>query len=345
MIDDGSCEVILRGQTDGGARFRSSAQVDLDWFLSLRCEQLRNGQPLVDLLDGLGAGCNIGIDVLVASVEDPHHSWESIFRAVGIGLEKLATGTKTMPTPAIHEPLRPVDHRTESIVERGWRLAALSSRRASLARETAESVVSVDVELGAPGAECRIAVSDSVDVTGTIDLLRELAFGAGLRVSVDFTATRLSSSHVVMEDIGLTLGRALREIAVIRMAEFGIYGAGSNIALPDLIDTQPVRVGVSMEGRKFWKYVPLGQDYETFRKRFLVGHTLANGLYTEDLDDFIDGLAGGLQSSVIVHVERRVDPTIGWPLIFRGLGEAIAELMRENPDRKALTPGVKATLA
>ena len=72
---------------------------------------------------------------------------------------------------------------------------------------------------------------------------------------------------------------------------------------------------------------------------------LSNGLFSEDLDDFVDGLAGGLQSSVIVHVDSDVDPISGWPMLFRGLGEAIGELLMVNPYRLALTPGVKATLA
>lgn len=350
MIDDGSCELVLRGGGNGGVRFRSSAQVDLDWFLGLRCEQLRDGRPLVELLDGIGAGGNIDMDVLVASVEDPHHSWEGVFRGIGIALEKLSKDRDgknsqfARRTDSDRESAAPTKP-TVTAVERGWRFTVCTTTRACVVRETAESVVSVDVQFGVPGVDCHLAVGDSVDVAGAVDVLREFAIGADLHLSVDFTATHLSSSHVVMEDIGLTLGRALREIAIARMTEFGIYGAGSNIGSVELLDRLPVRVGVSMEGRKFWKYVPLGQSYTDFRRAFLIGHTLPNGLYTEDLDDFVDGFSGGLAASVIVHIERDVDPVIGWPLTFRGLGEAIAELLQENPDRKALTPGVKATLA
>ncbi len=60
MIDDGSCEVALRQDGTGNVRLRSVEQVDLDWFLGLRCEQLSDGQPLVSMLHGLGAGCRRG---------------------------------------------------------------------------------------------------------------------------------------------------------------------------------------------------------------------------------------------------------------------------------------------
>ena len=56
--------------------------------------------------------------------------------------------------------------------------------------------------------------------------------------------------------------------SIERMSRLGIYGAGSNVH--DLDDAaEPVRVGVSMEGRKFWKYVPLREDYASFRRSFL----------------------------------------------------------------------------
>ena len=349
MIDDGSCEVALRRDSKGNARLRSVDQVDLDWFLALRCEQLRNGQPLVRMLHGLGAGCGVDLDILVTSVEDPHHTWEGIFRGVGIGLSKLAA-VRELPEPADDARPSVASHagqptRHEASVERGWNVWHSSPTAARLRRETAESVVDLELELGNPGAEFALTVSDSISVGGVSDLLREFAQAAGLHVTVRFNATRLSSSHVVTEDIGLALGRALRCVAVERMVAFGINGAGSSIGSVDDLTSAPIRVGVSMEGRKFWKFVPLNSDYASLRKAFLIGHTLPNGLFSEDLDDFIDGFAGGLGASVMIHVDSGVDPAAGWQLVFGGLGSAMKELLAHNPDRRALAPGVKATLA
>jgi HAD superfamily hydrolase (TIGR01509 family) len=352
MIDDGSCEVAVRRADGGGAVFRASSQVDLDWFLSLRCEQLSHGGPLVSLADGIAAGAEADIDVTVASLEDPHHTWEGIFRAIGIGFEKLGHQSPDMrgATPAavsnnVAQYRSPGGKSDEAEVERGWTVLHSSDTRSELRRETAESIVGVVAELGRAEARLRLDVSDSIDVLGAADLLDEFAVGAVLGLDIEFRATRLNSSHVVLEDLGLAVGHALKRIAVARMTRIGIYGAGSNVEAIEDLTEKPVRVGISLEGRKFWKYVPFGRSYDDFRKEFLVGHKLPNGLFTEDLDDFIDGLAGGLQASVVVHVDRDTPPGLGWPLVFRGLGEAMAELLAENPSRKALTPGVKATLA
>ncbi len=89
VMDDDSCELKLRCDGVGGVRLHAATPVDLNWFLALRCDQLPSGQPLVSLLQGLGAGFGVSIDILVTSAQDPQHTWEGIFRGVGVGLNKL----------------------------------------------------------------------------------------------------------------------------------------------------------------------------------------------------------------------------------------------------------------
>jgi imidazoleglycerol phosphate dehydratase HisB len=227
----------------------------------------------------------------------------------------------------------------------GWTVDLVNNMAASVRRQTAETVVAIAVKVGAPSVACDIVVSESVDVRGAADLLTEFARGAKMQLEVRFRATQLSSSHVVMEDIGIALGRALALVAANRMSTIGIEGAGSNVDVEGDLRTLPVRAGISIEGRKFWKFVPFQQTYDQFRRTFLIGHIVGKGLYSEDLDDFVDGLAGGLNGSLMIHLAEPIDPAVGWPLIFRALGEAMAEALMVNPSRRGLIPGVKATLA
>jgi HAD superfamily hydrolase (TIGR01509 family) len=353
MIDDGSAELQVTTTSSGGAVLTASQQVDLEWFLSSRAEQLSDGKPLVEVLNGLGVGGDLDFRIQIASFEDPHHTWEGVFRGVGIALDKMfneqpvaANPPRNDGTPFSDESLPKSGQQSlQRAVERGWTVRGVSEWGASLERCTAESVVAVNLRLGDPSVRCSINVADSINVAGMVDLLAEFAKGAALQLDVTYEAIRLSSSHVVTEDIGMTLGRALRYLAIERMDKFGIQGAGSSIKDSAEGVYQPIRVGVSMEGRKFWKYVPMSQDYCDFRKTFLVGHTLANGLYSEDLDDFIDGLAGGMESSIIMHIDNNINPVTGWPILFCELGEAMAGLLAVNPYRLSLAPGVKATLA
>jgi imidazoleglycerol phosphate dehydratase HisB len=148
----------------------------------------------------------------------------------------------------------------------------------------------------------------------------------------------------VVEDVGLVLGRALKEILVLRMEHWGVYGAGSSLDSRQDLE-QPIRVALSVEGRKCWKLVPGRDSYDQLRKRFLIGHEVCGELYSEDLDDFLDGLSGGLGCSIMVHFEQIVDPAEGWPLLFAGLGKAVHQAFEPNPYRRGVPPGVKATLS
>ena len=111
---------------------------------------------------------------------------------------------------------------------------------------------------------------------------------------------------------------------------------GAASAQSEDIERAPVRVGVSVEGRKFWRFVPFGCDFPALRREFLVGHTVAGGLFSEDLDDFIDGLAGGLAASILVHIKERV------ALLRRAGRSCLRPWERPSPERCFLTRRVRA---
>ncbi|MEL6569033.1 MAG: hypothetical protein AAFQ22_11480 [Pseudomonadota bacterium] len=213
------------------------------------------------------------------------------------------------------------------------------------ARETAESRVVMELMRGQGGqTRARFDVADSIDVSGFPDLLAELCDAADLHLDLDFAATRLSSSHVVLEDVGLTLGAALFQMLTYRMMTTGTNGAGSSLRTADDFDNAPVSASVSVEGRKFLKIVS-ATTMEDMRWRLILGQTLSGNIRSEDIDDFVDALAGGLKGSIFIN-ERTVhtDADAFWRGTFRALGLAIHEALASNPARKGLPPGVKATL-
>jgi beta-phosphoglucomutase-like phosphatase (HAD superfamily)/imidazoleglycerol phosphate dehydratase HisB len=318
MIDDGSAEVRVE-RSDTPSVELTGAGVDVDWFTSLRCEQLTDGRPLIALLDGLAEGAGASARIVVTSLEDPHHTWEAVWRGLGValrGLSRTLNGAGASPT------------------EDGQPAAA------SFTRTTAETTCGVTLTLDDESFSCRIETSPSVHSAGLADLVERFATKAGLGMTVDFRALALSSSHVVAEDVGMTIGAALRQLATERMGGSGIEGAGSSLNGRPV----PIRVGISFEGRKFVRFVPVGWSYDELRHA-LIGQTLANGLFTEDLDDFVDGFAGGMGASVVVHWEPLTDPDEAWTLVFEGLGTAVAQLLAPNPARRGVIAGVKGTLA
>ncbi len=345
MIDDGSAEVRMTTTADvrNTVSLQGTSQVDIEWFLSSRCEQLSSGRPLVDLLEGMATAFPMHLDILVCNFEDPHHTWEGIFRSVGIALNSLfITSLPTKPTVPL---VGVVCEGTDRAEDHPWTMVRESSLLVECVRKTAESEVRVVLDFSQSGPpECYFEVADSICVEGLTDLMTELTHSAGCRLGLWFKATRINSSHVVMEDVGMVIGRALKTMVVHRMLHSGIHGAGSSVTTQDDLDHAPIAVGLSIEGRKFWTFVPFKTNYVDFRRQFLIGHTVGRGLFSEDLDDFIDGFAGGVSGSVVIHVRNTISPQEGWPLIFRALGKAIQEAIAPNPARKGLPPGVKATL-
>ena len=108
--------------------------------------------------------------------------------------------------------------------------------------------------------------------------------------------------------------------------------------------TAGVSASVSVEGRKYVKYVGV-TNYDDFRWRYILGHQAFGGVRTEDIDDFVDALAGGIRGSFFLH-ERRPYPTAAayWEDQIQALGVALSEAFDVNAARKGLPPGVKATL-
>uniref|UniRef100_UPI004056F1B3 HAD-IA family hydrolase n=1 Tax=Candidatus Electronema sp. TaxID=2698783 RepID=UPI004056F1B3 len=336
MIDDGSAEVTVTA-AEPDMLIETVEQLDPAWFFGLRCEQLADSAPLLELLRGLAQGLQARLHIRICGVEDPHHAWEGVFRSIGIALSKmfapeiplLQAGTTTDKAAPAH----------------GIVVEELSEQTAAVVRTTAESRVRVAVSCSGhwPGVY-RFKVGPSIQVSGFGGLLEAMALEAGFMLAVDFVAERLSSSHVVMEDTGLVLGRALKELLILRMNSCGVQGAGSSVSTADDLASQPVSVGVSVEGRKFVKFVSFCEPYSAFRQRFLLGQDVFGGLFSEDLDDFLDGLAGGLDCSIMIHIREKIDPAEGWLLLFRQLGKALQEVFQENPCQKGIPPGVKATL-
>jgi HAD superfamily hydrolase (TIGR01509 family) len=340
MIDDGSAEVHIDLSASAGIQFESVQAIDFDWFLSLRCEQLSNGVPLAELLQGMTKGLDGLFKIRVCNLDDPHHSWEGIFRAVGIALNKIFAEKPEYPHPIsspIHE--ENVSNGDISILERSVDLCRII-------RKTAESQVTLVVDFSKKNPfKCRFNVSNSIRVEKFCELIGLFSESAGCSIDVDFNATVLSSSHVVMEDTALVLGRALKEILILRMKTYGVNGAGSSIESPEDFFAQPIRVGVSVEGRKIWKMIPFDGDFKLLQKTFIIGQNVSGDLFSEDLDDFIDGLSGGLGCSIVIHFKERPDPDTGWKMIFQNLGKAMKMAFEINPYRKGVPPGVKATLA
>ncbi|MCB0320949.1 MAG: hypothetical protein KDD60_08480, partial [Bdellovibrionales bacterium] len=142
MIDDGSASVTVQLQKDPASKpivesvtWSARGEVDLEWFFSLRCEQIENGQPLIALFEGIISGLGGKCSVVIWNLEDPHHTWEGIFRGLGIALSRIFTPLPANSIAVTGDSAKP--H------ARSGDLAVLcaSVHEASVQRKTAETAI------------------------------------------------------------------------------------------------------------------------------------------------------------------------------------------------------------
>ncbi|MGH1350547.1 MAG: HAD-IA family hydrolase [Methyloligellaceae bacterium] len=337
MIDDGSAEVAIDFDKAAVCNWSSIGTTDLELFTGLRCEQVRTGKPLVDMLDGLAQGLGAQLDIRVCTFEDMHHTWEGIYRAVGITLGKMFKPEVPIVLPELTG--------VPDLLIPGITITDLSDTHSSGQRNTAETITEVTVRLtDSAYCKCIFDVADTIEVDRYEELLTPFCEAAGISLDLKFIATKLSSSHVVLEDTAIIVGRALSALLYRRMMTTGVNGAGGTIQAVEDFANDEVQVAVSVEGRKFIKYTGFDMEFPEIRRKLMLGHNVLGNVRSEDIDDFMDGFAMGLACSIMVHLRGVEDAEVTWQAILRKLGMALKECFEGNAARRGVIPGVKAVL-
>lgn len=346
MIDDGAAQCSVYFDKPSELEFTSTSLVNLDEFISIRCEQLESGSSLIDLLSGISEGLNAKIYIKVFSFEDPHHTWEAIFRALGIALSKVFTPRDLIEQKT--EELDSQDSLSSFSNKSEIKVLEVGLHRAVVQRGTAESGVQVSLDFKKP-ASCVVKLEVGESISGALlgieKLFELLSSSLGACLNISFKAKYLSSSHVVFEDIGLVFGRAMLEIIKLRMSQYGVNGAGLNLDVSNNMLSGNIKISVSIEGRKYLRILPEDGDMNKLRKSLLLGKNIVDHLRSEDLDDFLDGLSGGLSASIMILVQDYSNADKTWQQIFEALGLALKEAFSLNPYRLGVSAGVKACLS
>lgn len=210
-------------------------------------------------------------------------------------------------------------------MELGVRVEERTPVKAVVERRTKETTVRVVVEDG-PRRDWRIDTGSQF----LNHMIEMLAFYSGLNIdaSVEFTGFRLM--HTAAEDLGLTMGAALRAIMAERIRESGCRCHGFAQAVLDEAWSQ---ARLSYEGRAYSRIERLGAPMFGW----------AEDIREEFLKSFIDGLAQGMRSTIHVDLMKGEDPHHIWESAFRALGAALHEILQPDEWRKGSVAGVKGT--
>ena len=205
---------------------------------------------------------------------------------------------------------------------RGATEAATPGRRAVLTRQTDETRVTVEINLDGQG-QYRIQTGDAM-----LDhLLAQLARHGLLDVAISARGDSLPDAHHLVEDVAITLGRALRQaIGEGR----GIRRMGFAVAP---LDETLAQVAVDAGGRG---YAVVDTQLDGTRLGNLAGELIAH---------FMERVA--LEGGLTLHakVVAGVDPHHKAEALFKALGRALRAAVEPDPRAAGEVPSTKGTVS
>jgi imidazoleglycerol-phosphate dehydratase len=208
----------------------------------------------------------------------------------------------------------------------GITLNDTSAARVSLTRVTLESRIEVTLE-DAPRRDYSIQTGNKF----FNHMLAGIASRACLNMDISYEETAAETlDHVIVEDTGLTLGRAIREMLDARRAQ-GVNERGSSTVA---FDEALVSTTLAFDGRAY-----------TFVRGDVPGIRLeqVEDILSTSLRQFFDGFAQGAGCVVQLQFWHGDDSHHTWEAAFKSFGEALREALAPCPYRAGATIGLKGT--
>ncbi len=196
----------------------------------------------------------------------------------------------------------------------------------SLSRVTLESQIDIAIE-DVPRREYKIQTGNRF----FNHMLTGIASRACLNFDITYTPTIAEPlDHIVVEDTGLALGRAVREMLDARKEE-GVNQRGFYTVA---FDEALVAVTLAFDGRAY-----------TFLRGEVPGMKLeqVEDILSTNLRQFFDGFSQGAGCVVQVQFFAGEDSHHTWEAAFKAFGEALRESLGPCPYRAGTTIGLKGT--
>ncbi len=201
-----------------------------------------------------------------------------------------------------------------------------SEKNASVQRLTAESNIRVLIE-----EEKRRPYNIHTGIKFFNHMLTGVASRACLNFDISYQETGAEAlDHVRTEDVGLTLGRAIREMLDAKQ-EKGVNGRGSYTVA---FDEALVTTTLAFDGRAY-----------TFFHGDIQGAKLehAEDILSTNLRQFFDGFSQGSGCTTHIEFKSGEDSHHTWEATFKAFGEALRESLSPCLYRAGTTIGLKGT--
>ena len=157
-------------------------------------------------------------------------------------------------------------------------------------------------------------------------MIEHIAYRAGITVETDVQLNTFVLSHVVFEDLGIAFGKALKTY-VAENASCGVTGFGDGVGI---IDEAYAEAAISFEDRAYFNFENgVGTLSET-----------TEGVATEDLFVFLEGVAQGAQATLHINLRKGTNMHHIFEAIYRAFGICLKRALFCDETRIGLTSGV-----
>ncbi len=191
-------------------------------------------------------------------------------------------------------------------------------------RKTSESFMSVKLDPSALVADYRKKIKTHAPFFS--HMIEHIAWRSGVTIETDYSLDEFTLNHVIYEDLGITFGKAARAYIWDNKAE-GATGYGDAVGI---IDEAKATCAISFEERAYCNI-----NYEKISLP-----TETEGVLSEDLITFLEGLCQGAQCTLHIDIEKGQNGHHIWEAVFRALGIALGRAFYLDPARKNLSAGV-----
>lgn len=147
------------------------------------------------------------------------------------------------------------------------------------------------------------------------------AWGLNMSIGCKVEIGKYRSEHTIAEDLGITLGAALKKFYYDKLINEGINICGSSLFG---LDEALVRAMVNFEGRR--------NCFITIADECPGGSTeMVEDTQTANFIAFFEGFSQGFPATIHIDLLQGKDPHHTWESAFRVLGEALSEAYKTNP--------------
>lgn len=195
-------------------------------------------------------------------------------------------------------------------------------RKIKVTRTTTESEMGIVLDFSPLKADYRKAIN--TPVTFLNHMIEHIAYRGGFNIETAIKLDEYALSHVICEDLGIALGKAVKEY--IDTTD-GAVGFGDAVGI---IDEARASCAVSFESRAY-----IDIDYHDCDVP-----VTTEGMNSEDLETFLEGFVQGAMCTMHIDLYKGRNGHHIWEAVFRSVGSALNRATAVSEARNGKTSGV-----